>query len=140
MMQSIHAEYFDIRELVPESVFDARGQKAWQLIDLSLIENADSLRKQLNVSMTCNNWHSGGARTQSGLRIPGQSHYKPYSQHSFGRALDLICSVSAKEIRQDLKDKVIVLPYPATFEEGGNITWLHMDVRNQDEHTYFFRV
>lgn len=139
MIESLTAKYFKIQELVPKSVYDARGDKAWQLLDHRLIVNADDLRMQLGVSVTCNNWHIGGNRDQSGLRIPGQSYYKPYSQHSFGRALDLICEIPAEETRRRIKEGDIILSYPATFEKGVN--WLHMDVRNmKNGHTYFFLV
>ncbi len=140
MIESHKAKFFHITELVPQTVYEARGDKAWQLIDPRLIDNLDALRAQLKTPMTINNWYTGGDRTQSGLRIVGQPHYKPYSQHTFGRAADLVCSIPAKEIRRMIRDKEIVLPHPATFESGDNITWVHMDVRNNKEHTYFFRV
>ena len=137
MIQSHKAKRFVIQELVPEIVYKDRGEKAWQLIDHRLIANLDALREHLGVSMVCNNWHTSGDRTQSGLRVKGQSHYKPYSQHSFGRAVDLVCSIDAEEIRQMIKDKKIILPHPATFES--EVSWVHMDVRNNDQRIYFFR-
>jgi len=103
----------------------------------------DSLRKQLGVPMTINNWYSGGNRSQSGLRIVGQPYYRPHSQHSFGRAADSVCSIPAKEIRRRLRDAEIILPHPCVIEEfdskGEEISWLHMDVRNQSQHLYFMR-
>ena len=139
MIESYNAKNFIIQELVPESVFNDRGEKAWQLIDHRLIVNADSLREQLGVPLTCNNWHHHGPRDQSGLRVQGQSYYKQYSQHSFGRALDLVCGIPAEDIRAAIKAKEIILPHPATFEEG--VSWLHMDARNMsNNHTYFFEV
>ena len=137
MMESYTAKKFKIEELVPEIVFNDRGQKAWQLIDHRLIANLDALREQVGVSMVCNNWSTGGNRTQSGLRVAGQSHHRPYSQHSFGRAVDLVCSIDAEEIRQMIKDRRIILPHPATFEE--DVNWVHMDVRNNNQRTYFFK-
>jgi len=138
MINSHTAKHFIIQELVPESVYEARGEKAWQLIDIRLIENADSLRQQLGVSLTCNTWQWGGHRAQSGLRVHGMSYYKPYSQHTFGRALDLICTIKAQDIRELIRSKEIILPHPACFEDGESITWLHMDVRNlSNGHTYF---
>jgi len=137
MIESYKAQNFKIQELVPEVVYRDRGEKAWQLIDDRLIENLDALRDQLNVPMTCNNWHTGGTRTQSGLRIVGQPYYKPYSQHSFGRAVDLVCSVDAETIRREIKGGRIKLPHPATFET--DVSWIHMDVRNNDEAIYFFK-
>ena len=137
MIESYKAKHFTIEELVPEVVFNDRGQKAWQLIDHRLIANLNSLREQLGAPMTCNNWHTGGRRTQSGLRVIGQPFHTPYSQHTFGRAVDLICSIPANEIRRRIKEGVILLHHPSTFEDG--VSWLHMDVRNNDQHTYFFK-
>ena len=139
MIKSYKALKFGIQELVPEKVYDERGERAWQLMDHRLIVNLDALRSQLKVPLTCNNWHLGGNRTQSGLRIVGQPHYRPYSQHSFGRAVDLVCEIPAEEIRRRIKEKIIILPHPATFENTGG--WLHMDVRNMSNaHNYFFEV
>lgn len=138
MIKNRAAKNFIIQELVPKTVYDARGQRAWQLIDQRLIANLNELRRALGIPLTVNNWHSGGARDQSGLRIVGQEYYKPYSQHSFGRAVDIICAIDADEIRRRIEDEVILLTHPACFEEG--VSWLHMDVRNTD-HTqhYFFK-
>ena len=47
MIESYKAKKFTIEELVPEVVFNDRGQKAWQLIDNRLIANLDSLREQV---------------------------------------------------------------------------------------------
>ena len=142
MIEARQAKHFHITELVPENVYEARGAKAWQLIDIRLIANIDALRSQINAPMTINNWYTGGNRTQSGLRIVGQPYYSPYSQHTFGRAVDMICSIDAKEIRRRLREKQIILPHPCVIEEfdkDGEISWLHMDVRNQNQHVYFMR-
>ena len=137
MIKNRSAEKFIIQELVPESVYLARGEKAWQLIDYRLIDNLNALRTQLGVPMTINNWHVGGQRTQSGLRIPGQVHYKPYSQHTYGRAADPICEIPAQEIRDMIKEGVeIKLPHYACFED--NVSWTHMDVRNTGENKHYF--
>ena len=142
MIKAYKAKYFDVREYVPEVVFKNRGEKAWELIDHGLIVNYDALRHQLGVPMTMNNWHTGGTRQESGLRIVGQPYYKPYSQHSFGRAGDTVCEIPASEIRRRIRDKEIVLPHPCVIEEfdskGNEISWFHMDCRNMsNEHVYF---
>jgi len=145
MIESFTAKHFAIHEFVPQSVYEDRGEKAWQLIDHRLVLNCDSLKEQLEkiygkrIPVTINNWFWDGDRDASGLRIPGQKNYKPYSQHSFGRAQDSICEVPAQEIRDHIKAKRILLPHSATFEEG--VSWLHMDVRSMiNGHTYFFNI
>ncbi len=129
-------KHFIIQELVPSPVYSERGEKAWELLDTRLLENLDSLREQLDVPLTVNNWHSDGTRTQSGLRQHGSDYFRPYSQHTFGRAADIVCGIEADEIRRRIRDKEIILPHPAAFELG--VSWVHMDVRNSDDHVRMF--
>lgn len=138
-IQSYKAKHFVIQELVPSQVYTERGAKAWQLIDERLIKNMDALRDALGFPVTCNNWHTGGKRTQSGLRIVSQKHWSPYSLHPFGKASDTICEMPAHLIRRKIKSGKIILPYPACFELG--VSWLHMDVRNfnnKGQHYFFY--
>tara|TARA_R110000782_G_scaffold33535_3_gene80770 strand:+ start:1066 stop:1518 length:453 start_codon:yes stop_codon:yes gene_type:complete len=149
MIEALKAKHFRIEEYVPEAVFRDRNEKAWQLIDIRLIQNMDSLKDQLEdiydrkIPITINNWLWQGERQQSGLRITGQPYYRPYSQHTFGRAADSICEIEAKTIRQHIKDQLIVLPHACVIEErdsdGEEIEWLHLDTRNQGKHVYFMR-
>lgn len=144
-IKSHKARYFDIRELVPESIYLERGEEAWQLIDDRLITNLDSLKTQLEdlygrkIPLIVNNWMWGGDRVCSGLRTPGQGCYNPQSQHAFGRAVDPICEIPAPDIREHIRQERIVLPYPASFEEFNGMGWVHMDMRNMSNgHTHFF--
>ena len=126
------SEYFTIQEFVPKSVYLDRGEKAWQLMDLHLLENYYALRKQLGVPITLNDWAWGGKRHWQGLRSADSSDYKVYSQHSFGRGGDAdIKDIPANEVRQQIRDRRIVLPHPATFEV--NVSWLHMDTRQSTD-------
>lgn len=136
MIKNRAAHNFIIQELVPKSVYLDRGGKAWQLIDYRLIDNLNALRTQLGVPMTMNNWIWGGNRDQSGLRIPGQEYYRPYSQHTYGRAADPICETPAQEIRERIKSEDIILPHYACFED--NVSWVHMDVRNNNNDSHYF--
>ena len=132
----IICEYFGIEELVPPSVFEARGHKAWELIDPRLVENLDSLRLQLDTPLTINNWQWYGSRQDSGLRLPTSEFWSQFSQHSFGRAADIICGIPAETIREKIRCKEIILPHPSTYEL--DVNWLHMDVRNSTDHVSFF--
>jgi len=118
------------------------GEFCWSFLDERILIIADKLRKRYG-PMNCNTWHYGGDRTESGLRAPGQKHYRPTSQHAFGRAVDLIpLDTYAVEIRNDLKKNGIqVLDLPnyidsVTFED--NVSWLHVDVRNGPKGLNFF--
>jgi len=67
------------------------------------------------------------------LRTSDSKYYSAYSQHSFGRAMDLIFKdTTAEQVRQDI---LATKSHPDflfinSFEE--NTSWLHIDVRNVD--------
>lgn len=135
-------DHFKLYELVPENYYNKYGEKCWQLLDVRALMVIDAIRRTYG-PMKCNTWINGGNRTQSGLRVQGQKYYKPRSQHSFGRAFDLIStSFTAEEIRSDLKDSGISkLGLPdwidsITFED--NVSWIHVDVRNNSKGLNFF--
>jgi hypothetical protein len=126
-------KYFTIQELVPEEVYLDRGVRAWQLLDERLLRLLDYLREEFGPAIV-NNWNTGGVYNESGLRTPDCEYYSPYSQHTFGRACDIkFVNVKAEEVRQWLKDTWgdEGLGFSITLEE--NVTWVHVDVRNDDE-------
>ena len=122
MIEALKAKHFRIEEYVPEAVFRDRNEKAWQLIDIRLIQNMDSLKDQLEDIY---------------------DRKIPITINTFGRAADSICEIEAKTIRQHIKDQLIVLPHACVIEErdsdGEEIEWLHLDTRNQGKHVYFMR-
>jgi len=124
--------HFIIEELVSPGTFKARGNKAWQLMDENLLITLDKLREKYG-SMTINNWKWNGDREWSGLRTVDSPWFSTYSQHSFGRAADIIFkSVTAESVRQDILDNPTDPTFKLinSFEEG--TSWLHIDVRNVD--------
>jgi len=121
-------KHFKAHELVPPDVYKDRGEKALELIDVRILITADTLRNYWG-AMTINDWYWGGKRVASGLRTPDSPHYKPYSQHTFGRALDgIFAKVNAEIVRQDILKYPDKYPF-ITFLET-NISWLHCDARN----------
>ena len=48
-------EYFKVHELVPPHVYNARGEKAWELLDEQLLRTLDRLRQRYG-PMTINNY------------------------------------------------------------------------------------
>lgn len=56
--------HFKIQELVPPAIFEARGEKAWELLDERLLITLDRLRDRFG-PITVNNWHSGKDREWS---------------------------------------------------------------------------
>lgn len=121
--------HFKIQELVPPHVYQERGDRAWELLDPLLLESLDQIRDAFG-PMLCNTWHNGGSRMYSGLRMPGDPHWSKYSQHSFGRAADLlpIAEITADKIRQYILSNPGHFPLITGVEL--DVSWLHIDVRN----------
>lgn len=127
----IKAEYFKIYELVGKECYNRFGEKAWWFIDPNLIRLIDALREEFG-SATINNWKWGGNREWSGLRTPDSPWYSMYSQHSYGRAADILFKEhEAEEVRQAITanpDKWLAIAPSITLEE--DVSWTHIDVRN----------
>ena len=127
----IKAEHFKIYELVPPKTYTKFGDKAWWFIDPNLIRVIDALREEFG-SATINSYKWGGDRQWSGLRTSGSPWYSPYSQHSFGRAADILFKdYAAEEVRQAITanpEKWLAICPSITLEE--DVSWVHIDVRN----------
>lgn len=131
----IKAKYFKIEELVDKKTFNIRGERAWQLIDDRLIYSIDSLREKFG-KITINNWNSGGDREWSGLRTVDSPYYSRYSQHTFGRAADLLFSnADVEEVRKYILANKDLFPYITGVELG--TSWLHIDIRNATQYYTF---
>lgn len=123
-------EHFIIQELVSPETYNVRGDKAWELLDVTMLMTLDRLRDRYG-KMIINNWKWGGNRKWSGLRIPESPYYSTYSQHSFGNAADVIFgSVTAEAVRKEILEN----PDDHAFEFITSIElevfWLHFDCRN----------
>lgn len=126
-------QHFVMQEFLPRQLYeqlvrDGMLWKGWLLIDERILRLADRLRDKLG-SLRINDWHAGGTRNESGLRLPGMATFKQTSQHSFGRAIDCVSpSLSGEDMRR------VILSEPAAFPEltamEKDVTWLHVDVRN----------
>lgn len=123
------------RQLVPKAVYEKRGVKALALIDDRLLTFIDTLRGNLGVPLTVNNWANGGNYSQSGLR--DIRHYgtqakmdRSFSQHKYGNALDFRSSkMPAQEIRQHIIENKGLYPMVSFMEVG--ISWVHCDCRTR---------
>lgn len=123
-------KHFKIYELAPPQVVKDRGEKAWELIDSRLLAALDRLRERYG-PMTINDYHWGGVREWSGLRTADSPYYSKYSQHTFGRAADILFKHhSAEKVRGDLLDKFPDLEHHLITAIEMNVSWVHIDVRN----------
>ena len=130
-------KYFKGHELFdPQThaaVGTALGANIYSIFDDRLLLTADLLRERFG-KMLVNTWAWNGSNQYRGYRPPDCMVGATYSQHRFGRALDMVpIDISSEEIRQD----IIAQPNAATYRHITaielEITWLHFDVRNHDK-------
>lgn len=125
-------KYFQIYELVPKSTYELfeherRLNQLWWLFDPRILKAADRIRERYG-KMVANTWWWGGQHQYRGWRPPGCNVGARYSQHRFGRALDLIPTVvSVEEIRRDIKAGEN-FGFITCIED--DVSWLHIDCRN----------
>jgi len=135
-------KYFKIYELVPQPIYDKRGEKAWQLLDYRALKTLEWLRESLG-QCTVNNWYWDGQYSQSGFRteeayIRDSAYLKSLSQHKYGRAFDCkFKDYTAEEARQWILEEWenSGFDWPITLEE--DVSWLHFDVRNRPENKVY---
>ena len=123
---------FKIHELVPLRLFNIVHEDVlWEMIDDKLIETIDYLKEKFpEGSMTINNYIWSGDRGWSGLRTKDSSYYSPTSQHSLGKAVDIIFSAyTTDEIRKYILDNPEEFPHIGGIELL--VSWLHLDVRSR---------
>lgn len=133
------AKYFQSHEFLPPDLYNSTTEATrWILLDDRVIWTADQLR-ELYGPATCNNWKTGGPYSLRGIRPMNSTTGSQYSQHKFGRALDLnFKNATPDEIRADMKanpDRE-AYKYIRGVEEG--ISWFHFDVRNLDKILFFY--
>ena len=104
---------FDIRELVPETIWDTYGERSVWFIDprtISFLQELRDIFEEIypgNVSININTWHTGGSRTKSGFRLPNETTGAKFSQHKFGRAVDIQVFVGNSKNRSQLDSKEV---------------------------------
>lgn len=105
------------------------SNELWKLLlklDMSLIEGLQVLRDMLGISITVNNWWTGGDREWSGYRPKGTPYFSENSMHSICKAVDFICSMPADKVRKFIdKNWYIFKKYFSRTEK--NTSWVHID-------------
>ena len=123
---------FSLKEFVCEKTWEKYGEKALWFIDPRIISSAQTLRDILRVPLTINSWANGGNRQESGLRIPEHKNYNPKSQHTFGRAVDIITGAyTAESLRKHILENQFLYPHIKAMEL--KVDWLHIDCRNTNQ-------
>lgn len=132
--------HFKPAELVSQKAFQQLGEnRVLRYIDPRILMMADALADRFCLdeegqkigTATINNWSFGGNLQYRGLRLPGDPHFKQFSDHSFGRALDITFSTTpAAEVRDHIEKHPELYPFITFVEEGDSVTWLHIGCGN----------
>jgi hypothetical protein len=110
------------------------GERAWELLDLRALQTLQALRDKFG-PLTVNNWHTGGAFKESGLRSFNTGTGAQFSQHKFGRAFD--CKFKGgtpREVAAYVMMHADEFPLLTTIENpDATPTWFHFDVRSHNK-------
>lgn len=145
-----NSKYFKAVELVPKAVFDRYGESAMRMMSPLLLVTMDHLREifgPFRVNLYANGQHYRGLRTveyyireAGGNREAGfQKYMASLSMHNFGCAVDMTplrAGVTIKQIHDYIKANPDEFPFLAFVET--DITWLHIDVRNNEGNRIHF--
>lgn len=124
--------HFKVQELVTPTLYRALGDRAVLVMDYRILKTADTIREFFDQPVTINNWCFGGGRTCSGFRDESCSVGAKYSQHKYGRALDMLISgVPANIARAAIIKNAAHFPYVTVMED--QVSWLHVDCRCTSE-------
>jgi hypothetical protein len=101
---------------------------------MRIILGLQKLREVAGVPFTINNWVKGGSFDERGLRLPNTRTGARWSQHKYGRAIDIDpVGISVAELFQIAKDneKLFIENQWITTIENIAFTksWLHIDCR-----------
>jgi len=131
-------KHFVLEELLPRQIYfdlmrEDKLDYAWGIFDDRILWTADALRIRYG-KMIVNTWKWGGLSQFRGWRPFDCKVGADWSQHKFGRALDLVpAEVSVEKIRSDIKAEPFLehFMYITCIED--NVSWLHFDCRNWDK-------
>lgn len=120
---------FILQELVPPSIYQRLGEKAWDLLNENALRSLQALRDKFG-PITVNTWHSGGGFKESGLRERYTLTGAPKSAHKSGQAFDCkpkFCT--PHEMFDYILDNQGEFPLIRRLEDiNATPTWLHFDV------------
>lgn len=128
-------KYFTIKELVHPNNLKINEEILWLLLDERILRFADKIRERYGAC-----YINTSQLKDCGLRDINSTTGAKYSQHKFGRALDLhIMSIEKKKLTHEQKTKEyneIRQELMKNKEFDGlnfenNIYWLHIDVGNR---------
>ena len=125
------SKHFTIQEFVTPEAYRQLGERSIWLIDRRIIEVAELVRELLDKPVTINNWHLGGRYKESGLRDQNTTTGARFSQHKYGRAIDMkVKGVHPEEVRNLIRQQWEAFAFVGlTTIEKDTPTWIHCDCR-----------
>ena len=128
--------YFIAEEFVSKSTFDQFGKSSIWFIDPRLKKLANFVRVFFGKPVTINNWKWGGPFQERGFRSLTSTTGASFSQHRFGRAIDLnVKGMTAQEVyKAILENEKIFMEAGLTCMEDikDTPTWNHLDIRHTE--------
>jgi hypothetical protein len=122
--------WFTAEELVPKAIHAKLGDNILHLFDPRILKMADTMRERYG-KMLINNWAFGGENEFSGFRPPFCQIGAKFSQHRYGRALDLHPQeAEVADIIHDLQARPDRRCYEHITAVELDVSWLHIDCRN----------
>ena len=132
--------FFKAEELVPPNIYnelDGNINKICFLFDNRLLWTIDQIRRKYGPCII-NNWKSDGMFSERGLRDFNSKTGAKWSQHKFGRAIDidiyqgsdLSTRIPPQKIRQDILDDPWCDSFKYITALEMDINWLHISTQN----------
>ena len=124
------SKYFDIRELVPKSVYEKLGESAWELLDRKAIDTLDFIKEKSGLPVIVNNWKWGGEDQYRGYRPRDCAVGARFSAHKDGKAFDVtVKGWTDEQFEKWLLEHESELPYNIRIEEENTNSKVHIDTR-----------
>ncbi len=128
------SEHFFLDEVIPPEIYSVRKAASIELMDSRILTGLQKLRTYAGVPFTVNNWATGGPRHESGLRLANTRTGAKWSQHKYGRAIDIVPrGMTVRQLFNILKaheDEFVSNGWITTVENvDATLTWLHVDCR-----------
>ena len=118
---------FILKEFIPPQIYKKYGGFSINFIHQELPIIAQFIRDWFDKPITINNWIWNGNRKYSGLRIPESKHYRQFSAHTRGQAIDFIIKgLDSQEVQNEIiKNREKFLKGGITCIENVTNGWTH---------------
>jgi hypothetical protein len=104
-------------------------QSKARLLDSRLIPNLEILREYFGKPITINNWYDGGNYSESGFRHHATKTGSSYSQHKFGRAVDIkVEGMDPGTVKEEILRIQHKLDFTRMEHPDYATTWTHLDL------------